>query len=240
MSQRRTVAKPTVESVETTLSLDDPTEVEPLAPSSNDDHFDDVEGKIKRWKESPFASGLTQPSWMEERTHYDRGTIPGDETGCLWISAWICPMFHAKRVGNMVVLRSSLQSIETSVVDEETGNTVVERTTRPKLDVVVGPYWPMMACITYPLILGVSAWTLWSGIVPGHKPVLVVLVWFLCTVTLIIALAFTACTDPGIVYRTPEAPNSSWRWTEQASSFRPPKAWFDADTRVVVEEFDHT
>ena len=260
-----TAAAKTTTTVVESLSLDDSTEVEPLTAASTDNNKDDEDDdrlqqlydyKVKVWKESPFAVTLTEPSWMEERfrrpswNEDDRSRrIPRDETGCVWISAWVCPLFRATRVGNMVVLRSSMEHVPTSMtmnVDAETGETIGgelqrnSRSMRPKLECVVGPYWPMLTLITYPLILGVSFWTLWSGILPKEKPILVVLVWSLCTIGLIVALALTACRDPGISYRTTEAPNNSWRWTEQAASYRPPRSWLDVDTGVVVEEFDHT
>jgi hypothetical protein len=238
---------------------------ESLLSIDHDDH------KVRLWKESPFAAGLTEPTWMDERKRTmsrtnstagrsssrngtgresaasappqqqspQRHTIPADETGCLWMSAFICPYLGASRVGNMVVLRSSQEKTEDVMIDPETGESTVRRFTRPKLDIVVGPYWPMMLCVTYPLIFGVSAWTL-VAISSSQKPLLVLLVWFLCTITLIVALAFTACRDPGILYRTREAVNESWRWNDSADTYRPPGSWYDGDTAVVVEGFDHT
>lgn len=211
----------------------------PLAASDHD-------AKVRIWKESPFAAGLTEPTWMDERKRTmqrsgnNKSRIPEDETGCLWISAFFCPFFGATRVGNMVVLRSSQVKIEDTLIDPETGeSTVREVLTKPKLDIVVGPYWPMMLCVTYPLIFGVSGWALMS-ISANQKPVLVVLIWFICTSTLIVALAFTACRDPGILYRTREPLNESWRWNDPADTYRPPGSWYDGDTAVVVEGFDHT
>lgn len=214
-----------------------------VLPLASSDH--DV--KVRIWKESPFAAGLTEPTWIDERKRLmqrnnggGKQKIPEDETGCLWISAFFCPFFGATRVGNMVVLRSSQAKIEDTAIDPETGErTVREVLTRPKLDIVVGPYWPMMLCVTYPLIFGVSGWTLMS-ISSSQKPILLVLIWFLCTSTLIFALAFTACRDPGILYRTRESVNESWRWNDPADTYRPPGSWYDGDTAVVVEGFDHT
>jgi hypothetical protein len=44
-----------------------------------------------------------------------------------------------------------------------------------EIQFVLGPFWPMLHFITYPLIFGVSALTLYSGI-PG-KPWFVQVVW---------------------------------------------------------------
>lgn len=102
-------------------------------------------------------------------------------------------------------------------------------------------YWPMLCMVTYPLIFGVSIATLVTAI-PG-KHVLIQLFWASCTVGLIYALAMTAFRDPGILPRYATAPPNSdgtWRWSDRAHSFRPRGAWYDPDTGVIVEGFDHT
>jgi hypothetical protein len=125
-----------------------------------------------------------------------------------------------------------------------TSKTTTRRYTRPRLDFVVGPYWPMLCCVTYPLILGVSFWTLVGVILaPGRLHVLVVMLWTLCTVGLIVALGLTAFRDPGILYRYQRPPPQSenqWRWSDVALTYRPRGAVYDPDTAVIVEEFDHT
>jgi len=63
-----------------------------------------------------------------------------------------------------------------------------------------------MAGVTYPLIIGVSLFTL-AFALPG-KPLWLVGIWAVCTVTLIVSLALTACSDPGIVRRTLEKPTA--------------------------------
>ena len=146
-------------------------------------------------------------------------------------------MINAGRVGNMAVLRQSQEWVEAQEEDEN-GDLKTSRYTRPRLDCVVGPYWPMLVLVTYPLILGVSIATLINGI-PG-KPAIVVLVWASCTLGLIYSLALTAFRDPGILPRRLDAPDGSWRWSDRAHSYRPPGAWFDPDTGMIVEDFDHT
>ena len=66
--------------------------------------------------------------------------------------------------------------------------------------------WPMLMCITYPLILAVSLWAFHVGILPGKKPFIVVIGWLTITIGLIVALAFTGCRDPGILYRHARPP----------------------------------
>jgi hypothetical protein len=141
----------------------------------------------------------------------------------------------------MIVLRSSTEWVEE--VEEGEGEEKVRRHMRPRLDCVVGPYWPMLAFVTYPLILGVSGWTLVIKIVPGRTSSFMAFGWAVLTVGLITALAFTACCDPGIQYKYKKPPpqyENQWRWTDRAHSYRSRNAFYDADTGVVVEGFDHT
>ena len=75
------------------------------------------------------------------------------------------------------------------------------------------------------------------------KPPIVQLVWAVLTLGLIFALAMTAFRDPGILprYETPPSQNeSAWRWSDRALSYRPRGAFYDSDTAVIVEGFDHT
>lgn len=235
--------------------------------------------RVKRWKESPFAVGLTECTWMDERSrplkpnvmHGDSELAP-DHSGCLCCSAKVCPLLGAGRVGNMIVLRQSQFWVEEEVVDEETGDLVKRKVSRPSLDIVVGPYWPMLVFVTYPLILGVSFWTFLGGIMAGApKPfgktsvctmklraeglhvvtftltifflfltLVLVAMWLFFTVSLVASLTCTACRDPGILYRQTTSPESTWRWSDQAQTYRPPGAYYDPDSAVIVEDFDHT
>jgi hypothetical protein len=256
MSQRRTGAAPGEATVKEavpveSLSIDGPEdETEPLTVEeryqTEKHHL-----RLKHWRESPFAVGLTEHSWMAERhrpsessrAYGDDELQPDSTGGCLCLSAQVCPVFGAGRVGNMAVLKSSHEWVEEVTEDEETGEKTSHRYSRPTLQVVMGPYWPMLLCVTYPLILGVSGWTFIAGILPGGKPAIVVFAWLVCTVGLIVALAMTGCRDPGIMHRHRNPPpqcEETWRWTDQAQSYRPRGAYFDVDTGVIVEEFDHT
>lgn len=100
----------------------------------------------------------------------------------------------------------------------------------------------MLCMITYPLILGVSIVTLVT-VIPKTNP-LVALAWTVCTLGLIFALAMTAFRDPGILPRHSEPPPNQeanqWRWNDRALSYRPRGSWYDPDTAVIVEGFDHT
>lgn len=201
--------------------------------------------KMKHWKESPFAVGLTEVTWADEKlkmNHRNSDDSSVDSANCLCFSAAICPHVPGVvRVGNMSVLKQSTLTMDVEEEDEETGEIRLVRTTRPKLEIVIGPYWPMLCLITYPLIFGISGWTLVKAI-PG-KPLYLQMIWSSCTIGLIVALALTAFRDPGIMYRRhspPQNTNNQWRWSDQAQTFRPRGAIYDPDTGVVVEGFDHT
>ena len=190
--------------------------------------------------------------------------------GCLYLSGILCSRLGAGRVGNMAVLRESAVLVEEEVSatadddddgggggggggDEEqakAGTVLRTRTVRRrKLDLVVGPYWPMLFCVTYPLILSVSLWTLVSAILKPDTNVFVALLWGACTSGLLYSLFGVSCRDPGIQqrYRTVPAWASAdgrgrdeWRWNDQAQTFRPRGAMYDSDCGVVIEQFDHT
>ena len=162
-------------------------------------------------------------------------------------------------------------------------------------------YWPMLICVTYPLILGLSGvtlftawgnslgpelwhphvwffcltsltlrgfcWFRWNTVafsiptlaycprvfansriwfrrfsIPS-KPFFIQFVWAVLTLGLIFALAMTAFRDPGILPRYENPPPQSenaWRWSDRALSYRPRGAFYDSDTAVIVEGFDHT
>ena len=130
-----------------------------------------------------------------------------------------------------------------------------------EIQFIVGPFWPMLIGITYPLIFGVSGLTLFIGL-PG-RAWYIQLGWTILTVLLIRALFNTGFRDPGILSRHVDPPvvseededdttvrrrvgfrwgseGGSWRWSEQAQSYRPRNAMYDPDCAVIVEEFDHT
>lgn len=244
--------------------------------------------RYEKWKGSFFAVGLTEATWMDERTRHIYSTnnyrdpasyLPPDETGCLCCSALICPLFGARRVGNMSVLKQSVEWVDSSAAtatttaeemdpeeqrrqqhtEEQPEDRPPRRVARPRLEIVVGPYWPMLCFVTYPLILGVSAWTLYAGLLHNTAkttkrrpstssssstttPIVIWFVWIVLTISLITALAFTGLRDPGILPRTRgrHPPDASWRWSDAADSYRPRNAWFDSDTAVLVDGFDHT
>jgi hypothetical protein len=235
---------PSSKVVKGSLSLESE-ETVPLAPL--EDTKERVNNRTKLWLESPFAAGLTETTWLDEmekrRRRGNDDEINNDSSGCLCCSAIVCPYLGAGRVGNMAVLHSSTEWVEEVEQDEETGEKQVRRFTRPRLNFVVGPYWPMLFFVTYPIIFGVSGWAFYMAIWPGKLPVILVLLWLACTVGLIFSLALTGCRDPGILFRHDAPPpqgENTWRWSDQAQSYRPRGAHFDSDTFVIVEEFDHT
>ena len=134
-----------------------------------------------------------------------------------------------------------------------------------EIQLVVGPFWPMLLCITYPLIFVVSGLTLCKGL-PG-KPLYAQVGWALLTGQLIRSLFNTGFRDPGILARHDRPPTHGngaaeddddddlprrrvgyrwghetgpWRWSDQAQTYRPRNSMFCPDCKVVIEDFDHT
>ena len=73
---------------------------------------------------------------------------------------------------------------------------------------MVGPFWPCLLGVTYPLILGVSLFS--AVFLLPDAPSWAIAAWAVCTVTLVAALTLTACTNPGIVrrYKNEPPPNT--------------------------------
>ena len=223
--------------------------------------------KVRHWRENQYAVGMVEVTWKDELSRHlgdedDDDDINGanrsccsdaasenmDPTcGCLIASGYVCSRIGAGRVGNMAVLKESV------VTEKDENGVSVSRT---KIDYIVGPYWPMMMFITYPMIFGVSIWTAYSAI--PHQSIAIISIWATLTFGLCFALFSVAFRDPGILPRFNKVPtdeqlnnlgyksrsqngrNHEWRWNETALTYRPKGASFDLDCAVMVEEFDHT
>eukprot|EP00535_Pseudo-nitzschia_heimii_P010508 CAMPEP_0197174372 /NCGR_PEP_ID=MMETSP1423-20130617/922_1 /TAXON_ID=476441 /ORGANISM="Pseudo-nitzschia heimii, Strain UNC1101" /LENGTH=257 /DNA_ID=CAMNT_0042623295 /DNA_START=55 /DNA_END=825 /DNA_ORIENTATION=+ len=198
---------------------------EKIASVSIDDvyHAESDQIRTKQWQESYFARGCTLSTWEAEYVQLKENGWKGEcskmmdgkdknPVPCGCCSAIICSALGAGRVGNIAVLKQTNEWVTEEVPDEENGGTKTERSTRPRLDFVVGPYWPMLCMVTYPLILGVSAVTLVTAI-PKTNP-LIALLWSICTIGLVVALAMTAFRDPGILprYTNPPASQGESQW----------------------------
>jgi len=211
-------------------------EVERLTLEDDNDNNDDIElaDVHEHWKRSAFAAGCVPLSWKDDDlpAHQDHQR---DTTGCLCTSRLLCR--NAGRVGNMVVLRQGNEWVEAGT-EVDGKMTILRRYQRPVLLCVLGPYWPMLLFVTYPLILLVSGYTWWHAI--GRHPFVIQAGFYFFTIALLVALALTGCRDPGIAYRTAEPLDDTWRWSDAAQSYRPRYAYYDCDTAVVVQGFDHT
>jgi len=130
----------------------------------------------------------------------------------------VCLCF--KRVGNMHVIFETVKD------------------GHRKLWLVVGPFWPCTAFITYPILGAVTFGLGWTFTLQ-HYPWPVLLVWYAVGVFCLVCLGMTSCSNPGILRRETRRRNSQWVWTKQTSSFRPPKATFCRDCNCVIEEYDH-
>jgi hypothetical protein len=150
--------------LETADDSGDDSDVEKGAVSTMEERYESEKHdlKVKHWKKSDFAVGLVEITWADERqkmrannssTHFSWDDADDEGTNCLSCSAIVCPYFSAGRVGNMIVMRESTIYVETEVEDEETGELKIERVARPRLDCLLGPYWPMLLFVTVRFLL---------------------------------------------------------------------------------------
>jgi len=178
---------------------------------------------VRNWKQSPYAVGLGDANWNQDvNCKYCCGKgnqATPNNYACHQVTSCFCR--GAGRIGNMVVLHSNDQ-----------GEPVI----------VVGPYWPMMVCVTYPMILAILCAT---GILRiPHLHYGLVIAWVISSIAILLALASVACRNPGILKRQTtideESSKSDWIWNDQALSYRPEDAKYDRDCNCIIEEFDHT
>ncbi|KAG7364940.1 DHHC palmitoyltransferase [Nitzschia inconspicua] len=197
--------------------------------------------KLKHWRDSPFAVGVVNPTWKEDRPKWcGNNAAKGDIDETMAVSSIVCGCLGADRVGNFAILAQSTETYQVETIDEETGQVVTRSKQRPRLLWVIGPYWTVNMFLTWPLILGVSGWVLYRRIMESH--IAVIITWSIGTMLLMLSLCMISCRNPGILHRYNEPPpeTEDWRWNDQAKTYRPPKARFDPETQVVVEGFDHT
>jgi hypothetical protein len=213
-------------------------------PTATDDVSIDPEDEVvlmkrKHWQESPFAVGLVNPKWADDRISWRKAT----STGASWehfLSAYVCGCLGAGRVGNMAVLAQRVEEYNHIELDEETGEHIATRKMRPIPVWVVGPYWPVNWFITFPLIFAISIWTAFTRV--KESSVVIQVTYWMCILLLVFSLVMVACRNPGIMYRQTVKPEGveGWRWNDQARTWRPPKARYDPECAVVVDGFDHT
>jgi len=220
------------------------------------------------WRNNPYATGLVEPSWKDEigrgtesvengangpnrRCCADAAEPEMDPTcGCLVVSGYVCGLLNAGRVGNMAILKESHVMVDEIVQDEEVEDGAVRtrKVSKRQIDLVVGPYWPMMMFVTYPLILVISFWTAAMAVFVPNYNIFVVIFWSAMTFGLCFSLFSVAFRDPGILPKYKDIPfsedgnqaRSSWRWNDLAQSYAPRGSSYDPDCAVIVEEFDHT
>jgi hypothetical protein len=150
-------------------------------------------------------------------------SLPPLENGC---AAGCCVRFcGARRIGNMALLWEEPQP-------EDPAN--------PRR-IILGPFWPMLVLCTYPLIIGVSL-AMAITMLPG-QPWWISTIFGVVLVVVLVSLACTACTDPGMLRRHAERPSApdgeSWNYSDQAQTYRPVGAIYCRDCGVVVRGYDH-
>eukprot|EP00980_Cylindrotheca_fusiformis_P018525 scaffold6124_cov122-Cylindrotheca_fusiformis.AAC.44 len=203
------------------------------------DSNDPRQRKLNHWENSVFAVGCVNVTWNDDNPL--KKHPPGHEVNnqVSW-SGVCCGCLGVRRVGNMAVCHQKMREYE-DVEITEAGEQIIVRKKRPALICMVGPYWPINFCITWPLVLGLSIWTAWSRLPDMHIGIIVT--YGFCVLLLISSLFLVSCSNPGILYRHDEPPlgcEGDWRWNDQAKTYRPAHARFDNEcqqlTQVLLSE----
>lgn len=214
--------------------LEDGSEVASLEESVQEN--DDI---ARHWRASPFAVGKTKITWADEDvgcTGCCRSFLAGKKSVVLQFSGMICGKLPVGRLGNLIVLKQ-----RTEAILDDNKHKIGER---PRLQCVVGPYWPMMAFVTVPGITLFSFYTCYMNELWNETWKFVF--WAAINSIALLSLLLTAFSDPGVLYRQSELPpghtveTTDWIWSDQALTFRPSDARFDPETGVVIADFDHT
>jgi hypothetical protein len=211
--------------------------------ANNDDN-----DMVRIWKESPFAVGLTHPTWNDEPVKCCNDPWCCQPVNITAICCRYC--YCVGRVGNMVVL---LQHNTVPLTDPIPSTSPAQH--RPKLLLVLGPYWMVLVFVTIPIFASLSAYTFHRVIRHEESNILLIL-HVLATSGLFISLLMVGCQDPGILYRHHAPPlrvpttaainnnvdtdETEWQWNDQALTYRPLHAKYDSECAAVIEHFDHT
>ncbi len=235
----------------------------PMDVEMGDKTSEDESIAYRHWRNSSYAVRCIPPTWEDEIQTRRNALVTSGESSrnicthachhhniddnqsmccCLILSGYLCgsQYINAKRLGNMVVLKEELEEEVGGgmLTDEEDSPKKKNNTTRSRVVWMLGPYWPFLFCVTYPLVYGISFLTLIVAIPKQHSSIL--LLWVLCTGALFYNLFNVSCRDPGILRRHSEPPaNHGWRWHEETMSYIPRGAVYDPDCGCVIEEYDH-
>mmetsp|Transcript_4821 Transcript_4821/g.9195 ORF Transcript_4821/g.9195 Transcript_4821/m.9195 type:complete len:354 (-) Transcript_4821:72-1133(-) len=173
-------------------------------------------------------------NWVRIPTLYDDGPSSSDGSGSG--SGRVCT------TTSTTITTTATSTTRTSMVD-----------TRSTFRLVVGPYWPMLLFFTLPLITIFTivvawcfiykyppSWFHFSSSPMGIISWIILAIWTIATMGLYSSLLYTSLVDPGILPRFTERPASDWRWNDQVQSYIPPRAVYEPDCKVVIDEYHHT
>ena len=186
-----------------------------IEEEENDEEDDEI---IKHWKSSKYAIGKGKATWSEELG--GGGTDSKTTNGIrihLIISGLVCGsnLLNRERVGNMTILY-------------QTGT---------QLRWVAGPLWFRTVFVTVPLIVGISLALYFLFL--QCLGMWYIIVSSICLAYCLFCLAMTSLSDPGIVRRHAEPLEEDWIWSDQALTYRSPKAKYDPLCAVMIDEYDH-
>merc|ERR1711976_858390 len=138
-----------------------------------------------------YAVGCVNVDWRDENPFCSHP--PGHKMSAQL--AWSGVAFGScctcvKRIGNMAVFWTKTEAYE-EVQTNEAGEQSVVKRKRPRPFCMVGPYWPVNLCITWPLILGISGWTAYTKVI--HQKLGVIISWSVCVFLLCASLLLVSC-----------------------------------------------
>lgn len=167
-------------------------------PDVNSNADEKKNRKLDHWKNHEYAVGLVNVTWDDEKTDSEFCS----DRCCLRCTGIVCSnrFIRTGRIGNMVVLSKGEKWM-------------------------MGPFWPMLLLITYPLIFGVSGWCYVD--VVSKFAYYEQFAWICMTLILIISLGLTSFRNPGIWIRKHEREQGNWIWNDQGRTWRPRGARYD-------------
>jgi hypothetical protein len=107
-----------------------------------------------------------------------------------------------------------------------------------KLLCMVGPFWPVLVFVTYPLIFLITGAV--ANFCLPHIHMAFTIITAIGFGIVVVSLGLTAFVDPGMAPVTKVKPGPGWSYSDQAKTFRPKHAFYCNMCKVVIQEYDHT
>jgi hypothetical protein len=225
--------------------------------------------RFQHWKDHTYAVGLAPITWSDISDDEEQGRI-SDFKQSMLLSRILCRYFGRVGNMVVLKERKNWLQIPTLVnerncIQEDPPNSSIASCSNIRhmdthttyYSLVLGPYWPVLMFVTLPVITLSSIlvalyfvyknpWFTSSPLSQSTEMgnvywiIAFIAVWTLSTMGLYLSLLYTSLVDPGILPRFTERPDNSWRWNDQGQSYIPPRAVYEPDCKVVIDEYHHT